>query len=374
MPDEINMNTSIYNGEPVNGSPEQEEARRAARRERRAKLPKFELAPGERFYIPREELVKINREYFNMFDEMKRGTVNVEEGARSFMESVIFISYSSEIYKLQEEHSEEGIHRECVNDIKRDIMTPGYVRKGLFRRRKPNYALRLCKQQAEIECEVKNAVYRSEISQQEKYLYGAFEAFFEELKETTLEGVRRKERDQFLAVFSGILDAHEQKNFKMLVYLIKSLDRWITERVRGKRRRQEAYMLLDRILEYCEYEIKEQETRTSDITVLRLIAEILKGKPVLKLPAPRPEGYPIPECYESQNCAEHFITPDESSELEAAILEELNGAELDELYELENELDELEEAESAEPEENTVIENEAESEESEADELEDEEE
>ncbi len=352
--DEANI-AAIYNGEPA-GTPQQEAAKLAMQRERRANLPKFKLAEGERLYIPRDKLIETNRAYFKMFDEMKAGTVNAAEEAKSFMESVLFEAYRGEINKLQEDYSVSEIHNDCVHEIKKELMAPGYVRKGIFRRRKPNYALRLCQKEAELESEVGNAVYRENIAKQEVFLYGAFDAIFEELEDVILTCVRRKNRGEFKAFLEGIQDAYNQRDFEMLENLIKALEVYVCEMVRWKRRRAEIFGLIDRLKENCkreqDREIEERKARTSDITVLRFIAEILKGKRgVPELPPPQPEqpqeqapeDYPIPECYDSQSSEEYFVSDD--------MLDDLYGAELDALYELEDELDELEETENEKSEE-----------------------
>ncbi len=374
MPDEINMNTSIYNGEFISGSPEQEEAKRAAQRERRAILPKFELAEGERFYIPREKIVETQRAYFLMFDEMKHGTVNVDEEIRSFMESVIFEAYKGEIYKLQDDYSIEGIHKDCVHALKKGMTTPGFERKGLLRRKKPNYALRLCQKEAELETERENATHREDIARQEIFLYGeevdTFEAVFDDLKSITLESVRKKGSEELVAALTGIQDAYEQCSIKMLVKMIEVLEVYISEYVRGRKRRKTAYELTERLIECGKCEIEERRARTSDITVLRLISEILKPKRGAgELPAPRSDtneeakatwsicniDVQVPECNESQNAGMFFVPQTEERQPTETFeeIEDEDGAELDELYELESEFYDDEESgeKGAEPDE-----------------------
>ena len=393
MQDEIEMNTSIYNGEFINGSPEQEEAKRAARRERRANLPKFRLAEGERFYIPREKVIEAQRAYFLMLDEMKKGTVNADEEMRSFMESVLFESYKGEIYKLQEDYSIEGIHNDYVHAIKKGMTTPAMERSGLFRRRKPNYALRLCQKEAELEREMENAKHREDIARQEIFLYGeevdTFEAVFDELKSTTLEGARKKGSEALVAALIGIQDAYEQCSIKMLVKMIDVLEVYISEYVRGRKRRKTAYGLTERLVECGKSEIEGRKARTSDITILRLISEILKHKRgVPELTAPQPEAgeakapwsicnmdLQVPEAYESQNASMYFVPPDEVRQHFASgqseTFEEIegeSGAELNELYEIE---DEFYDDDDEEPEENEAVQNELEQQDGDEDEEED---
>lgn len=385
--DEINI-AALYNGEPA-GTPQQEAAKLAMQRERRANLPKFKLAPGERFYIPREKLIETQKAYYQILDDQRKGTVNASEDMRSYMESVLFEAYCGEIEKLQEEYSIDGLHKDYIHAIKKDMMTPCLERKGFFRRKKPNYALKLCQKEAALESEVDNSTYRETIARQEIVLYGAFEAVFEELEETTLASVRKKKRYEINAILQGIQDAYEQRNFEQLSECISALEIFVPQAVLWKKRRAEIYEHIGRLIDCCvreqKHEIEERKARTSDITVLRYIAEILKCKRgVPELPAPQPEApeEPVPPDYDSQSSEGYFVSPEEADELEAAMLDALYSNELDELYELEDEFDESGEAENEESEEDEgqqiemdltddVSEGEGESEELEADELED---
>ena len=181
-------------------------------------------------------------------------------------------------------------------------------------------------------------------------MYGAFEAVFDELEEITYMSARRKKRGELETILDAIQDAHKQCNFETLEKLIGELDDSIRESVRWKKRRIEVWGLIGRLTECCEREIKcdkeKRKARVSDKTVLRLIAEILKGKRgVPELPAPQPEAterpvpedYPVPDSCDSQSVEEYFVSPDEAEEIESDMFGELYGAELDELYELEDE-------------------------------------
>lgn len=346
--DEVNI-AAIFNGEP-SGTPEQEAAKLAMQRERRANLPKLQLAEGERLYIPREKLVETHRAYYSIFDEQQKGTLNASEEIKSYMDSVIFESYRSEIDKMQSDYSDEGLREDYVHAIKKQMTTPDYERRGLFRRKRPNYAMILCQKKAELESDIHQSKIREDIDKQERFLYGAFEAVFDELEEITYMSARRKKRGELETILDAIQDAHKQCNFETLEKLIGELDDSIRESVRWKKRRIEVWGLIGRLTECCEREIKcdkeKRKARVSDKTVLRLIAEILKGKRgVPELPAPQPEAterpvpedYPVPDSCDSQSVEEYFVSPDEAEEIESDMFGELYGAELDELYELEDE-------------------------------------
>ncbi|MDE5722187.1 MAG: hypothetical protein K2I30_05565 [Clostridia bacterium] len=376
--------TSIYNGEPA-GTPQQEAAKLAIQRERRANLPKFELAEGERFYIPREKLIETYRAYYEMLDDMNNGTVNAGEEMRSLMESVLYESYKSEITELQKRYSISGRQSDYVHIINEHEMTPDYVverrGKGLFKRKitTPNTAMLLCMKEAELERETEYAVRRENIARLELFLYGdaeeyieTFEEIYEVLKATTLNSVRKKKAEILKSALKNIQTTYERKDFKTLFKLKDELVETVSTSVRGKKCRNAAYELTERLIECCRREIEDRKARTSDITVLRLISEILKckrGVPELAAPqleADMEENAPwaicnmdvqAPECYESTNAEELFVPPEE--------IEDEDGAELNELYELESEdydkdeepeddgteLDELEQQDSDDDEE-----------------------
>lgn len=70
---------------------------------RRESLPKFTLGKYEGFNISREDITKINDSYRRILDDMEAGGYIPEE-LRSYMESVIFVSYVNEIEKKQREN------------------------------------------------------------------------------------------------------------------------------------------------------------------------------------------------------------------------------------------------------------------------------
>jgi len=346
--DEVNI-AAIYNGEPA-GTPEQEAAKLAMQRERRANLPKLELAEGERLYIPREKLIETHRAYYSIFDEQQKGTLNASEEVKSYMDSVIFEAYRSEIAKLQSDYSDEGMREDYVHKIKTQMTTPDYERRGLLRRKKPNYAWILCQKQAELERDIEHAKIRDKIDNQERFLYGAFEAVFDELEEAAYMSVHRKRRGELETILDAIRGAHAQCNFEMLEKLIDELGYLISESVRWKKRRMEVWKLIGKLTECCEREVKREiekrKVRISDKMVLCLIAEILKrkhGVPELSAPQPEatekpvPEDFPAPDICDSQSNEEYIVSPDEADELESDMFDEIYGAELDELYELEDE-------------------------------------
>ena len=155
------LNNSIYDGEPVSDNPEQEESERREQRERQAQLPKFVLPEGAEFYIKREQIDALNRAYFDMLEDMRKGFAITNETLRSYMESVVFESYKNDVKKMQQAGEIAGEHKAEVYTLKKQMLTPEYERYG-FRRRKirPNYQMRLCMQEAKLEAEVESAAYR----------------------------------------------------------------------------------------------------------------------------------------------------------------------------------------------------------------------
>lgn len=167
------LNTiSIYSGDPANESPEQQIAKERQQRAIQAKLPKFELEPNESFCIPREKIVELNIIYFGMLDDMEGGFKLANQNMRSYMESVVFESYKSELEKLQSEHAIEQQHKDSVYLYKKRMLKADDEKRWRFSREKPNYIKRLLLREAKIEAEMKLAEYRAEILKQEEFLYG----------------------------------------------------------------------------------------------------------------------------------------------------------------------------------------------------------
>ncbi|MBD5585518.1 MAG: hypothetical protein HDQ88_10580, partial [Clostridia bacterium] len=132
----------MYNGEPVK-TPEQEALKRELQRLRRAQLPKFELGEDEEFYLSREEVQTINNTYFTMLDEYKSSLLIMPEEMRSYVESVIFASYKSDIKNKQRDKSIAGERKIKVYELKRELMTPAHYKKHRFSRKLiPNYPMR----------------------------------------------------------------------------------------------------------------------------------------------------------------------------------------------------------------------------------------
>lgn len=182
QPNEMNDTISIYSGDPANESPEQQIAKAKQQRDIQARLPKFELAEGERFYVSREKIVELNQIYFEMLDDMSAGFKLANQNMRSFMESVVFESYKNEIESLQCEHSIEGKHKDEVYLYTKFYLQPEDEKRWIFGKKKPNYVKQLLLRMANIEAQRRLGKYRSDIAEQEEFIYGAPEAP-EELKE-----------------------------------------------------------------------------------------------------------------------------------------------------------------------------------------------
>lgn len=167
------IDNSIYEGEPEYENPEQEAAERDRQLLQRAMLPKFELAPGESFYITREQIAELNTNYFLMVKEMREGLNITDEVTRSYMESVLFTSYKSTIEKMQQDGEIKGKYEKKVYEKKKELLIPKEIECGWRGRKKwKNEAMKLCEKEAAIEAEIENSVRRETINQQKQYLDG----------------------------------------------------------------------------------------------------------------------------------------------------------------------------------------------------------
>ena len=170
QPEELNT-ISIYSGDPANESPERQIAKERQQRAIQAKLPKFELEPNESFCIPREKIVELHDIYLEMLDNMAGGFKLASQDMRSYMESVVFESYKSELEALQRDGAIEARNKNLIYTYKSDFLQ-AKDEKRRFRKAKPNYVKRLIMKAAEIEADMNLAKYRAEILVQEEFLYG----------------------------------------------------------------------------------------------------------------------------------------------------------------------------------------------------------
>ncbi len=166
---------AIYNGEPA-GTPEQEAAKRAIQREKRAKLPKFELGEDEQFYISREKVAETIQAYSQLSDDARAGCSGASEELRSLMESVITVSYENEVKKQQTEGAENAITENLIHRLTQQYLEPGYEKRHFFSRRKPNRALRQCMRAARAAANLIFAATDAKIAEQERFVYGIPEA------------------------------------------------------------------------------------------------------------------------------------------------------------------------------------------------------
>jgi len=170
MENEFN-NMSIYNGESVSNNPAEEAQKREEQRARQAKLPKFELADGEDFYIPLDKIKELSDEYLTMLKEMRGGLITANENLRSYMESVLFVSFKSTIEKIQRDGELTGVYEKTVHNEKKKLLTPGYEAYGWRKRKiRANSIMRLCKKQASIEAEMEQSAILEEINRQQGFI------------------------------------------------------------------------------------------------------------------------------------------------------------------------------------------------------------
>ncbi len=87
-------------------------------------LPKLELKDGEALCLSREEISEIHDSYFSILSDMKEGESIMPEEMRSYMESVVFSSYKSEIARRQNKNYLEYYTEERRIRTLREILTP----------------------------------------------------------------------------------------------------------------------------------------------------------------------------------------------------------------------------------------------------------
>lgn len=195
QPEELNT-ISIYSGDPANESPERQIAKERQQRAIQAKLPKFELEPNESFCIPREKIVELHDIYLEMLDNMAGGFKLASQDMRSYMESVVFESYKSELEALQREGAIEARNKNLIYTYKSQFLQANDVKRR-FQKAKPNYVKRLMLKAAEIEADMNLAKYRAEISAQEEFLYGEPEGL-NDMFELIVDEISPKRKKHFI--------------------------------------------------------------------------------------------------------------------------------------------------------------------------------
>ena len=302
--DEINI-AAIYNGEPA-GTPEQEAAKRAVQREQRANLPKFKLQDGEKFYITREKVTETIQAYSSLIDTVKSGFAGAPEELRSLMESVVTVSYKSEVEKQQEQGADAAVNSEIIKQLKQQYLAADYDKRWIFGRKKPNRALQQCMRQARAEANLEFASRDAEIAEKERFVYGIPEApeEVEELYQNLIyEFVPQRKYKKFEAKYGKQLMARLTDYTQNLVRILS--DHFDEE-------------LKEKIAELEEQHAKEKaEEQEEQIELIEVDAE---GKSDV-------DGEIVePESDEAESEQTEEPTPDDESAL-------------DELYELEEELD-----------------------------------
>lgn len=106
------------------GADEQSEEQISIIKNGKDKLPKLELKDGEALCLSREEISEIHDSYFSILSDMKEGESITPEEMRSYMESVVFNSYKSEIARLRNKNFLEYYNEEERIRTLRNILTP----------------------------------------------------------------------------------------------------------------------------------------------------------------------------------------------------------------------------------------------------------
>lgn len=266
-------NLSIYGGVPLQ-TPEQEAAREARQREWRSRLPKFRLAEGEEFDIPREKLLELTGTYLDQLNNFQSGFMHASEEMRSFMESLFFEAFKSEVYALQRDGAIEGTHKREIYQQTKQLLNPGWIKRWRFSRKvKPNYAMKLCMREAQLEVENKLSEYREDIAKQEKILYGEPEA----------EQMPVKVEDVFNEIVDSLIsprkrDKFVQRNGAYLMGILAALvQRPVTQKEEAKPEREleDKQELSDSIKESAvPGEVPEEEIAEADLTELYDLEEL----------------------------------------------------------------------------------------------------
>ncbi len=187
------------------------------RRKARDKLPKFILGRHENFNIGRREITELNDSYHQMLQDMEAGGVIFEE-LRSYMESVIFVSYVSEIEKRQRENYLDcEVERERV-EMLNSILTPRRWRNifTLFRRKRNQAAIlldELVSRQAREYCYKKE----SELPISEEEYESEADPYTLQLEElrSFLPRMRKKRREVIEAIISNLSTVFDSNMSKL---------------------------------------------------------------------------------------------------------------------------------------------------------------
>lgn len=254
-----------------------------------AHLPVFTLRKGESFYIKREELKELNDAYFKLFDDIKDGMQCVPDEPRSYMESVMFESYRAEIEEMQRNNKLAGETARLEVEKKSELLTPFEWRR--FFRRRSNQSMQLLDEKVR---RIARKYYIEKALELPAVQPETFEEVYDELKAFVMRAVHKNSLSAMREVVKELWEAYSSWNTAVLESLFATLEILITDGIQKKKKRLAAYELLDRLIESY---AREEKAKTSDITVLRLIAEILKGKPRLnELQAPqKPKEEPAVE-------------------------------------------------------------------------------
>jgi hypothetical protein len=85
-------------------------------------LPKLELKRGESLNISREQISKLNDEYYVLIGELIESGANIPAELRSYMESVIFNAYVSDVDRLRRDNElEYDLEQQRVEALNRTL-------------------------------------------------------------------------------------------------------------------------------------------------------------------------------------------------------------------------------------------------------------
>lgn len=207
------INASIYKGEYLSDNSDDDAINAAKQEALQARLPKFRLEEGETLNISEEEIKGLDSFYFEMLDEMKSGFNVANAEMRSYMESVVFAAYKSKIETRQKYGRIDSHRKSFVYDLKEQIVEPDYERRSfiefiLRKPRKPNLAMQLCIEEANVEAEIELSKIRADIEKQKE--------FIEEKKMNRLEMIIDLIKESAPKIGRKRFEARTEKLFDML--------------------------------------------------------------------------------------------------------------------------------------------------------------
>lgn len=188
----------------------------SVQRKRRDILPKFTLGENEGFYISRDEITELNDSYNQILSDMQESPANEE--LRSYMESVIFASYVSEIEKKQMKNLlESEVEHARITGLN-SVLTPKWRRSifTLFRLKRNQAAILLDEL---INRQARSYYYKkeSELPISEEETEAELDPYVVQIEtlRAYLPRMRKKKRAILEEIIAGLAASYESKEVKL---------------------------------------------------------------------------------------------------------------------------------------------------------------